>query len=198
MNLSAIPAFADEDVFHVVVEAPRGSAIKLKYDPRWQAMSVSRPLPSGVTFPFDWGFVPSTRAADGDPLDAMLLWDVASYPGLVVPCRAIGVLRVEQNRVNFDPSERIRNDRIMAIPRETRRESGLTDVAALSTRLRQELEQFAIMATALEGKDARIVGWGDARAALELVRASTRLQARNSSMPRRRKRPARRTVKPSP
>jgi inorganic pyrophosphatase len=174
MNLSAIPAFASDDTFHVVVEVPRGSTLKLKYEPRWQTMSVSRPLPSGVTYPFDWGFVPSTHAADGDPLDAMLLWDVPSYPGVVVPCRAIGVLYVEQNQVNYDPSKRIRNDRIMAIPREARRENGLADVAELPTRVRQELEQFAITATALEGKDVRIVGWGDASAALTLVKESTR------------------------
>ncbi len=172
MDLAAIPAFAGDDIFHVVVETPRGSVLKLKYEPRWQAMSVSRPLPLGVTFPFDWGFVPSTHAADGDPLDAMLLWDVPSYPGVVIPCRAIGVLRVEQNRVNRDPSQRIRNDRVMAIPVEARREHGIADVAELPERVRQELEQFAIAATALEGKDVRILGWGDAAAALALVRES--------------------------
>lgn len=81
MDLSAIPAFASDDVFHVVVEVPRGSTLKLKYAPKWEAMSISRPLPLGLSYPFDWGFVPSTQAPDGDPLDAMLLWDVASYPG---------------------------------------------------------------------------------------------------------------------
>ena len=60
MNLAAIPTFANDDIFHVIVEAPRGSTLKLKYEPRWEAMSVSRPLPAGVSFPFDWGFVPST------------------------------------------------------------------------------------------------------------------------------------------
>jgi inorganic pyrophosphatase len=172
MNLSVIPAFASDDIFHVVVEAPRGSMLKLKYEPRWETWSVSRPLPLGVVYPFDWGFVPSTQGADGDPLDAMLLWDVPSFPGVVVQCRAIGVLHVEQNRTNHIPSERIRNDRIMAIPIEARREHGTTDLAALPARVRQELEQFAVAATALEGKDVRIVGWGDATAALRLVRDS--------------------------
>jgi inorganic pyrophosphatase len=175
MNLSAIPAFASDDTFHVVVEAPRGSTLKLKYEAQWEAMSVSRPLPLGLAFPFDWGFIPSTKAADGDPLDAMLLWDVPSYPGVVVPCRAIGVLLVEQNRTNYDPSERVRNDRILSIPVDTRREQHVTEVAALSSRVRQEIEQFTLAATALEGKDVRIVGWGDAAAALELVRASVQL-----------------------
>jgi inorganic pyrophosphatase len=171
MNLAAIPAFAGEDIFHVIVEAPRGSTLKLKYEPKWEAMSVSRPLPLGVIFPFDWGFVPSTEAADGDPLDALLLWDVPSYPGVVVPCRAIGVLQVEQNR-SRDSSERIRNDRVLSIPVEARREHGITALAALPARIRHELEVFTIAATTLEGKDARVVGWGDATAAIELVRDS--------------------------
>ena len=135
MNLAAIPAFASDDIFHVVVEAPRGSTLKLRYEPQWEAMSVSRPLPLGVTYPFDWGFVPSTRAADGDPLDAMLLWDVSSYPSVVVPCRAIGVMHVEQNRTNHNPADRIRNDRIMSMPVAARREHTITDLAALPARV---------------------------------------------------------------
>lgn len=187
MNLSAIPTFAADDVFHVVVEAPRGSTLKLKYEPRWQAMSISRPLPLGVIFPYDWGFVPSTQAADGDPLDAIVFWDVASYPGVVVACSAIGVLHVEQNRTNHDPSVRVRNDRIVALPREARREEGITDVAALPARVREELEQFTLAATALEGKDVRVIGWGDRRAALELVRDCAAPRRRKSPITRGRK-----------
>jgi inorganic pyrophosphatase len=172
MDLNALPTFAHDDVFHVVVESPRGSSLKLKFDADLKAMSISRPLPLGVMFPFDWGFIPSSKGPDGDPVDAMLLWDVASYPGIVVRCRALGVLQVEQNRRNHDRSERIRNDRIMAVPVEARREQSLDSVDALTSRVREELEQFAIAATALEGKDVRILGWGGASAALTLIRAS--------------------------
>jgi len=174
MNLAAIPTFASDDIFHVVVEAPRGWTLKLKYEPRWEAMAIYRPLPLGVAFPFDWGFVPSTEAEDGDPLDALLLWDVSSSPGVVVECRAIGVLQVEQNRTKGQPGERIRNDRVLSIPVEARREHGITSVDELSARVRQELENFTLAATALEGKDVRIAGWGDAAAALQLVRDSAR------------------------
>jgi inorganic pyrophosphatase len=174
MDPASIPAFASDTTFHVVVETPRGSALKLKYEPTWDAMTVVRPLPLGVQYPYDWGFVPSTSAPDGDPLDAMLLWDVASSPGVVVRCRAIGVLRVEQNRTSHQRSERIRNDRIMAIPLEARRERDIRDIGALTARVREELEQFALAATALEGKDLEVLGWGDASAALDLVRVSAR------------------------
>ena len=84
----------------------------------------------------------------------------------------IAVLQVEQNRRNHDPSERVRNDRILAIPVEARRQENARDVNALSVRVRHELEQFAYAATALEGKDVHILGWGDAATALQLVHAS--------------------------
>jgi inorganic pyrophosphatase len=90
----------------------------------------------------------------------------------VVECRAIGVLQVEQNRTRDDRSPRIRNDRVMAIPVEARRERDLRDLGAFSERARQELEHFALAATALEGKELHILGWGDAATALELVRMS--------------------------
>jgi hypothetical protein len=95
-------------------------------------------------------------------------------PGLVVECRAIGVLQVEQNRTRDDRSQRIRNDRVMAIPVEARRERDVRDLGAFSERVRQELEHFALAAIALEGKDLQILGWGDAATALELVRASAK------------------------
>jgi inorganic pyrophosphatase len=169
MNLMKIPTFSAAGVFHVVVESPRGSGLKLKYEPRWEAMTVSRPLVLGVTFPFDWGFIPSTMGQDGDPLDALVLWDVSSSPGVVLPCRAIGVMQVEQNRSTSDQSARIRNDRILAVPEAARRERDWASIDALPSRIREELEQFTIASTALEGKDVHVVGWGDARTALTLI-----------------------------
>ena len=85
MKLHLLPAFVRGHFFRVVVESPRGSNAKLKFDPELEAMSLSRPLTYGLTYPFDWGFVPGTRASDGDPLDAMLMWDSATYPGVVIP-----------------------------------------------------------------------------------------------------------------
>jgi inorganic pyrophosphatase len=168
-RLDTLDAFAHDDVFHVVVESPRGAAVKLKYDSALRAMTISRPLNVGITFPFDWGFVPSTKGPDGDPIDAAIWWDVATYPGVVIPCRALAVVRVEQN--NADESGRIRNDRILAVPTAARREADVV-ASALPSRVRQEIEQFLLAATALEHKDPKVLEWAGPDEALALIRDS--------------------------
>jgi inorganic pyrophosphatase len=169
-ELHRLPAFAGDDIFHVVVESPRGSAVKLKHDPEFDVFSISRPLPLGLVYPYDWGFVPSTKGPDGDPIDAAVFWDVGTFPGVVITCRALGLIKVDQ-RIP-DSSGRRRNDRILALPVEARREAGLTSATALPQRVRDELDVFFMTAAALEGKDPRILGWDGPEAALELIRSS--------------------------
>jgi len=96
MQLDQIPA-RTAGGFHVVVESPRGSPVKLKYDPELSCIVSGRPLPLGFVYPYDWGFVPGTRAPDGDPVDALVFWEVPTFPGIVLRCRALGVLEVEQD-----------------------------------------------------------------------------------------------------
>jgi Inorganic pyrophosphatase len=50
---------------NIVIESPRGSTVTLKYDPNFEVFTLSRPLADGPVYPYDWGFVPSTRASDG-------------------------------------------------------------------------------------------------------------------------------------
>src|SRR5215831_9609370 len=97
VDLLELPAFVGVDTFHVVVESPRGADVKLKYSPKLQVFTISRPLPLGMVYPFDWGFVPSTAAEDGDPVDAAVLWDVSTFPGVVIECRALALVQIEQN-----------------------------------------------------------------------------------------------------
>jgi inorganic pyrophosphatase len=180
--LLRLPTFSDEGALHVVVESPRGSAAKFRYDPDLGAMALSRPLPGGLVYPHDWGFVPSTKAADGDPLDALIAWDGISYPGVVIACRAIGVLRVEQT--NKTSRKRERNDRLVVMPADAPRWNTVRTIADLGERTRIELEQFFLAAVAFEGKQLALLGWGGPSAAMTLVRASGRGSRRGRSTAR--------------
>src|SRR4051812_22833301 len=172
LRLATFGAVGGPDVFHVVVESPRGSDVKLKYDAALGAFSISRPLALGLRYPFDWGFVPSTEGPDGDPVDAAVLWDVATYPGVVIPCRACALIKVEQNGPH---GGRVRNDRVLAVPISARRQADVASMASLATRVRQEIDHFFVAVTALEGKDARILGWDTAESAVALLRSAVRL-----------------------
>lgn len=97
-RLDGIPAIGAGGGVHVVVETPKGSSSKFKFDSSLRAITLSRPLPSGLVYPNDWGFIPSTLAADGDPLDALVVWEGTSYPGVVLRCRVIERFRWTRHR----------------------------------------------------------------------------------------------------
>src|SRR3954454_11064493 len=83
-NYFKLPTWADQDHVYAVVETPRGSRVKLEFDPKLGAFTLAKPLFAGLTYPYDWGFIPSTQADDGDPLDVLIIHDAATYPGLAL------------------------------------------------------------------------------------------------------------------
>lgn len=167
-DLLRLPARDGEGNVHVVVESPRGARVKLAYDAKLQVFALSRPLILGIEYPFDWGFVPSTRGQDGDPLDAMVLMDAPTFPGVLLACRPLGLVQVDQKDPHR-PDARVRNDRLILVPVKAPRSDGVIDARQLSERVRVELAQFFLAAVALADKDARVLGWDGPEAAQALV-----------------------------
>src|SRR5437867_4679311 len=165
MRYDELPTYDRAGDFHVVVEFPAGSRIKLKYEPELESFTVERPLVLGVSYPFDWGFVPSTRAPDGDPLDAMVLLEASTFPGVVLTCRPLGVVRITQKGTKG----RERNDRVIAMPVKSRRFDGVRDARDLPRRTREEIEQFFLTAVLLEGKGVKLKGWDGPKAAKRVI-----------------------------
>jgi inorganic pyrophosphatase len=164
-NLIRLPPFSDDGDVRVVIETPRGSRAKLRYDPELQIFTLSKSLLVGLTYPHDWGFVPSTKAEDGDPIDIMVIHDAATSPGLVLTCRVIGVLQIEQK----SKSNAERNDRLFAVPRRSHSERGLRDVRDLSKPILEELEKFFVATDELEDKELKIIGWKGPKIALKAI-----------------------------
>jgi inorganic pyrophosphatase len=161
-----LPLRNDEGVFNVVVEAPRGSVIKMKYEPVLNAFVFKRPLLLGVSYPYDWGFFPSTTSDDGDPLDAMVLYDAPTWPGAIVPSIPIGIVRLVQRE---GKGKRERNDRVMVVPSEDKR---FKHVRELSSRVVRELEEFFVTASKMAGKSIKIEGWEGPKAARHAIMAA--------------------------
>jgi len=137
-NFINLPSFTEDGDVCVVVETPRGSRAKFDFDPRQKTFTLSKSLLTGLTYPHDWGFVPSTKADDGDPIDIMVVHDAATFPGIVLTCRVIGVLQIKQK----SKGKTERNDRLFAVPKESHSEKAIKDVSDLSNPIREELEKF--------------------------------------------------------
>jgi inorganic pyrophosphatase len=165
-DFTNLPTWADQDHVYAVVETPRGSRAKLEFNPKLGAFMLIRPLLAGLAYPYDWGFIPSTKAEDGDPLDALIMHDMASYPGLVLRCKPIGVLEVMQTR----NSKKERNDRIFLLPDRSPLEADLHDITQLSKPAREELEKFFEATNALETKTLEFIGWHGPAQAIAAIR----------------------------
>jgi inorganic pyrophosphatase len=169
MRLDQLSAFDEEGLLRMVVESPRGATVKLKFEPVLNAFRVKRSLPQGLAYPFDWGFIPGTRGADGDPVDAMVLHGTGTYPGVIMNCRALGVVDVTQKK----PSGRISNPRLIVVPTWYQAPEG--EVCELSHQFQQEIESFFATAGYFAGADPKIEGWKSPSDAIDHIRSSAQL-----------------------
>ena len=80
-NPIRLSSFDDEGQVRVVIETPRGSRNKYAFDAEQRTFVLKKVLPEGMVFPHDFGFIPSTKAEDGDPLDVLILMDQPAFPG---------------------------------------------------------------------------------------------------------------------
>ena len=166
------PGATSGDDVNVIVESPRGSTAKFKRDEQSGLFALSRPLPAGLVYPCDWGFIPETLAEDGDPLDAFVVWDGCSYPGILIVARPIGVLRVSQTLHATGITSR--NDRVAVVPASDSRARDLRSVEDLPQRTRDELQQFFAASVAFEPKRVEFQGWGGPEEARETISKAAR------------------------
>ena len=135
----------------VVIETPKGSSQKYDYVPKTPFFKLSKILPSGMCFPYDFGFIPKTKGEDGDPLDVIVISEFKSFPGVIIPCRIIGGMKAEQSEEK-DSKKMIRNDRFLAVPKCSNIFQEVEKMSDLPKQITDELEEFFIEYNKLEGK----------------------------------------------
>jgi inorganic pyrophosphatase len=154
----------------VVIETPKGSAQKYDYDPGSHFFKLKKILPSGMVFPYDFGFIPDTKGEDGDPLDVIVISEFCSFPGIMIKCRIIGGIKAEQTE-EAGKKKKIRNDRFLAIPKCSNIFEKIKTANDLPDNIFKELEQFFIDYNRIEGKEFKALKKLDAKEARSLIDA---------------------------
>jgi len=173
-GLAVLDAWDATGRLQAVVEAPRDSANKLKFDPERGVFALHNVLPLGVVFPFDFGFVPGTRGEDGDPLDVLVLMDEPTFPGVVVPCRLIGAIEARQRPKDDRRAKAMRNDRLVAVADKSHRHGDVRALADLGDAMLAEIERFFVFYNDQKGVRFEPIGRAGKSAARRLVDAGRR------------------------
>jgi inorganic pyrophosphatase len=151
----------DDTTIDVVIEIPKGSRNKYEYDEKLGAIRLDRVLFSSVHYPTDYGYIPGTRAPDGDHLDVLVIVEQPTFPGCHVTVRPIGMLEMTD--------EKGLDHKVIAVPIADPRLSHIRDLSELAPHWLREIENFFATYKALEDKETDIAGWTDAARAMEVI-----------------------------
>ncbi len=167
------PFSADKGLLRVVIETPKGSRNKFAFNEDERIFELKKVLPAGMAFPYDFGFVPSTKADDGDPVDVLVLMDEPAFAGCALSCRPIGVIQGEQgkNKNNKNKKKKIRNDRIVAVEQDAHSWADIKTIDDLGNEFCRELEEFFVNYHRLSGEQYKVLGIKGPGQALKLVKS---------------------------
>ena len=145
-----------------IVEIPRGSRNKYEIDHDSGIVRLDRVLYSSVHYPTDYGFIPNTKSADGDPLDVMVLVEEPTFPGCRIMIRPIGVLLMKD--------EKGTDEKILGVPLADPRFDGIEDIEQVQKHWLIEIENFFRTYKMLEKKKTSVKDWKDRNAAKRLLK----------------------------
>ena len=163
MSLKHVPiGDSAPEVVNVIIEIPRGTLRnKYEYDKQLGAIVLDRVNNVEMAYPFDYGFVPETLCDDGDPLDALVIIDESLFPGVVVPVRVIGMVRM------VDDGEG--DEKLICVADKDDSKKYLTEVDQLGDEFKHRVEHFYThlkdWKNGWKGVKVSFDGWGDAAAA---------------------------------
>jgi inorganic pyrophosphatase len=138
----------------IIIETPKDSHIKYKYDESYRMFRLHKILPAGLIFPFDFGFIPGTKGEDGDPLDVLVISEFTGFPGCIMDCRIIGCIQAEQGV----GKKMVRNDRFLAVPEQSSVYENAISIEDIPSTIIMEIESFFKTYIQKEGKELNLLG----------------------------------------
>ena len=167
-----VSAFDEETGdLNVIIDTPKGSRNKYKFDERLGLFKLGGVLPVGAFFPYDFGYIPQTLGGDGDPVDVLVLMDEPAFVGCLIPSRLIGVIAAEQTEAGKTET----NDRLIAVAANSRVHTDVKSLTDLNETLVGEIEHFFVSYNMAKGKEFKPLGRFGAQKAKKIVEAGMKL-----------------------
>lgn len=153
--------------FDVTIEIPKGHRNKYEIDHETGRIRLDRTLFTSTQYPADYGFIEHTLGEDSDPLDALVLVQEPTFPGVLIRSRAIGMFRMRDEKGG--------DDKVLAVPLGDPRFGSITALEHLDPHWLAEIETFFRTYKELEDKWTEVVGWQSAEAAAEIIAEARRV-----------------------
>ncbi|MEX2376248.1 MAG: inorganic diphosphatase [Dehalococcoidia bacterium] len=142
---------APPERLNAIIEIQRGGQAKYEYDPETGLFRLDRVLYSAVHYPGHYGFVPSTRAGDGDPVDVLVWGAFESFTGALIEVRPVGMLRMRDEKGD--------DEKVLAVSVTDPRYHEVTEIAHVASHFLREVEHFFRIYKDLEGQTVTTLGW---------------------------------------
>jgi inorganic pyrophosphatase len=149
----------------VVVETPKGRRNKFDYDPELEAFTLGGLLAEGLSFPFDFGFIPSTLGEDGDPLDVMILMDEPAHVGCVLQVRIVGVIEADQT----EDGDKTTNNRLIGVAVHSYNHEHIHSLSEINKSVIDQVAEFFVTYNKSRGKRFKVVGMHGPSRAMKLI-----------------------------
>jgi inorganic pyrophosphatase len=150
-----------------VVETPKGRRNKFDYEPSIESFTLGGLLAEGLSFPFDFGFIPSTLGEDGDPLDVMILMDEPAHVGCVLQVRLVGVIEAEQT----DDGKKLTNNRLIGVAVHSYNHEDIHSISEINKSIIEQVGEFFVTYNKSRGKKFKVTGTHGPARAVKLVDA---------------------------
>jgi len=159
---------ASKGLVNLIIDTPKGSRYKYKFDEKAQCFRVARILPRGASFPYDFGSIPGTLAEDGDPLDVLVIGEAGSFAGCLLTVKLVGAIRAQQR----EKGKTIRNDRLLGTPVTSVNAAELTHIDQLPAAVLNEIEHFFTSYNQAHGRQFKATGRAGPKEADKMLRAA--------------------------
>lgn len=160
-------AIGDITNFNAIIEIPKLSRIKYELDKETGLIHVDRVLYSPMHYPANYGFIPQTLWADGDPLDVLVISHEPFIPGCLVKSRAIGIMEMTDDGES--------DSKLLAVPTNDPRFNNLKNLSDVEPHILEEISHFFRVYKDLQKKEVKIGDWKDKEEAQKAITESINL-----------------------